>query len=91
MTVELDPSNYATKALNGAAGVDTSGSTAKSDFASLKAQASKIDVDKLKICSADLSNLSKLLDNETVYDKLLTNINAVDTKVSQISGLVSKI
>ena len=55
--VELDLSNYATKAdLINATGVDTSKFAKKVDSASLK-YVDKLDIDKLKNVPTDLSNL----------------------------------
>ena len=49
MKVELDISNYATKAdFKGATGVATTNLEPKSDLASLKLEVDKIDTDKLK-------------------------------------------
>ena len=85
--VELDLYGYAAKAeLKNAVGFDTSKIAGKSDLASLKA---KIDVHKLKPVPVDLSNLSNVVKNdvvkETVYDKLVTKVNNIDT-----SGFVLK-
>ena len=82
---ELDLSSYATKAdLKNATGVDTSKLAAKSDLASLKSEVDKIDVDKLKTVPVDLSKLSNVVKNEvakkTVYDKLVTKVNNIDTR-----------
>ena len=47
--VELDLSNYATKAdLKNAAGVDTADFTKKTDLANLESDVNKLDIDKLK-------------------------------------------
>ena len=49
MKVELDISNYATKAdFKGATGVATTNLEPKSDIAGLKLEVDKIDTDKLK-------------------------------------------
>ena len=62
---------------------------AKSNLSSLEAQVDKTDVDKLKTGPADLSKLRNVVNNEavrkTVYDKLVTEVNKIDTK-----GLVLK-
>ena len=56
VSVELDLFNYATKAdLKRATGADMSNLAAKLDLASLKAEADKIDIDKLKTVPVDLS------------------------------------
>ena len=70
MKVELDLSNYITKAvLKGAKGPDTSNLAAISD----------ID----KIVPAGLSELSNVVDNnivkKTVYDNLVAKFNLIDT------------
>ena len=56
--VELDWSNYATKTdLKNATGVDNSSFAKKVDLASLKSDADKLDIDKLKNVPINLSNL----------------------------------
>ena len=56
--VELDWSNYATKTdLKNATGVDNSSFAKKVDLASLKSDAEKLDIDKLKNIPINLSNL----------------------------------
>ena len=56
ISVKLDFSNYATKSnQKRAGGADTSNLAAKSDLAILKAEVDKIDVEKLKTVSVDLS------------------------------------
>ena len=56
--VELDWSNYATKTdLKNATGVDNSSFAKKVDLASLKSDADKLDIDKLKNIPINLSNL----------------------------------
>ena len=55
----------------------------------LKPEVDKIDLEKLKTVLADLSNLSNVVDNvakKTVYDKLVTKVNATDA-----SGFVLKL
>ena len=74
--VELDLSNYATKAdLKNAAGVDTFEFAKKVDLASLKSEIDKLDIGKLETTSVDLSKLSDAVKNEvvkkTVYDELV--------------------
>ena len=76
MKVELDLSNYATKAdLKNAAGVDTFEFAKKVDLASLKSEIDKLDIGKLETTSVDLSKLSDAVKNEvvkkTVYDELV--------------------
>ena len=68
--VELDLPNNATKAdLKNAAGVDTSKFAKKIDLPSLKFNVDKLDIDKLKSVSANLSNLKSKVD-ELDVDKL---------------------
>ena len=74
ISVKLDLSNYATKAdLKGATEVDTSNLAAKSDLTTLKTEADKIDEDKLKIVSVDLSELSNV-----VIMKLLKRLRMIN-------------
>ena len=53
------------------------------NLASLKAEVDKIDIEKLKTIPNDLSKLSNVVKNEvakkTVYDKLITKVNNIDT------------
>ena len=56
--VELDLSNYATKAdLKNKTSVDTSKFAKKVDLVSLKSNVNKLDIDKLKNVLSNLSNL----------------------------------
>ena len=76
--------SYATKAeLKNKTGVDTSKLAEKSDLAILKARIDKIDVDKLNTTPIDLSKLSNVVINyvvnKTVYNKLVTRVNSIDT------------
>ena len=83
--VELDLSNYATKTdLQNVAHVDVAHNfELKSDPPCFKTEIDKIDVEKLKTVSVDLSKLSNVVNNDvvkkTVYDKLVTEINNIDT------------
>ena len=79
----MNLSNYATKTdLKNATGVDASKLAVKSDLAKLKVEIDKIDVDKLKSVSVDLSKLSNVENNNvvknTVYDKLVAKVNDID-------------
>ena len=63
MKVELDISNYATKAdLKNVAGVDTSKFAKKVDLANLKPDADKLDIDKLKNLPTNFSKLKSKVD-----------------------------
>ena len=84
ITVEVDLSNYATKAdLKNATGIHTSKLVAKSDLTSLKAEVDKLDIDKLIPAPVDLSKLSDAVKNNvvkrTVYDKLVAKVNNINT------------
>ena len=76
--------NYVTKTdLKEATGIYTSNFVLKSNLASLKTEFDKIDVDKIKTVPVDLSKLSNVIKNEvvkkTVYDKLVSKLNMIDT------------
>ena len=78
---------YATQTdLKNATGVDTSKLAAKSNLASLKAKIDKIDVDKFKTISVDLSKLNNAVNNDlakkTLHDKLVSKVNDNDTSGS---------
>ena len=82
MKVKLDLSSYAAKYyLKEATGVDKSNVPSNSDLVCLNAEVDKIDIDKT--FPTDLSKLSNVLDNDvgktTVYNKLVTQVNALDT------------
>ena len=91
--VELDLSNYATKAdLKNATGVDTSKFAKKVDLASLKSEIYKLDVDKLETTPVDLKRLNDVVDKEVVkkdmYDEFIKKVNAIQT--NDTSDLVKK-
>ena len=82
--VELDLSNYATKAdLKNATGVDTSKFAKKVDLASLKSNVDKLDIDKLKNVPTNLSNLKSKVDKLDI-DKLAP----VPVDLSKLSNVV---
>ena len=61
--VELDLSNYATKAgLRNVTGVDTSDFAKRNDLATLKSDEDKLDIDKLKNVPSGLNSLKSKLD-----------------------------
>ena len=65
--VELDLTNYGTKAdLKGATGIDTFMLVSKTDLAGLKTMVDKLDVNKLKTVSDNLSKLRNAADNDVV-------------------------
>ena len=91
INVEVDLSNYATKDdIKNIIHVDTSSFALKTNVASLKTEADKLDIDKLKPVPTDLSKLSDVVKNNVVkktdYNKLITKVDNIDT-----SGLVKKI
>ena len=82
--VELDLSNYATKAdLKNATGVHTSKFAKKVDLANLKSNEDKLDIDKLKNVPTNLSNLKSKVDKLDV-DKLAP----VPADLSKLSDVV---
>ena len=58
LAVGLDLSNYATKDLKNAVGVDTSEFVEKNDLVNLNSNVDKLDIGKLKNVTNDLSNLN---------------------------------
>ena len=80
---KLDLSNYGTKTdIKNISHVDTSSFVLKSNLASLKAEADKLDINKLVLVPVDLSKLSDIVKNDvkkTVYDKWIAKVNSIDT------------
>ena len=67
INVEIDPSNYATKAdIKYISLVDTSSFALKTIFANLKTEVDKLDIDKLVSVPVDLSKLSDIVKNDVV-------------------------
>ena len=102
--VEIDLSYYATKEdINDITHVDTSNFALKTNLSSLKTEVDKLDFDKLATIPVDLSKLSNVVKNDvikkTVYDKLVTKVNNIDTNNSvfksnfntKLTGLENKI
>ena len=84
MKAELDLSNYATKAdVKNARGVDTSEFAKRVDLASLKSNIEKLDIDKLKNGSTNLSNFESKVDKLDA-DKLVS----VPVDLSNLSDVV---
>ena len=80
--VKIDLSNYAKKAdIKNILHVDTSSFALKTTLASLKTEADKLDIDKLKPISIDLSKLSNVVKNwvvtKTVYNKLVAKVDNI--------------
>ena len=63
--------------------VDSSRFPKKTDSATLKWDVDDLNIDKLKTGPVDLSKLSNVVDNDsiqkTVYDKLVTKVDSIDT------------
>ena len=90
INVKTDLSNYATKTdIKNISHVDASSFALKTSLTNLKNEIYKLDIDKLKPVSTDLSKLSDVVKNDVVkktdYNKLVTKVNNIDT-----SGLVKK-
>ena len=90
INVTVDLSNYATKDdIKNITHVDTSRFALKTNFAYLKTEVDKLDIDKLATVPVDLSKLSNVVKNDvfikTVYDKLVAKVDNIDT-----SSLVKK-
>ena len=77
-------SNYVTKTdIKNILHDDTSIFALKSNLASLKTEVDKLHIEKLVPVPVDLSKLSDVVKNDvvkkTVYDKLVTKVNSIDT------------
>ena len=84
--VKLDLTNYATKTdLKNITHVNVSSFASKTNLAALKTEVDKIDVDKLKTTSIDLTKLSNVVKNDVVKK---TDYNA---KVTSIEGQIAGI
>ena len=88
--------NYPTKAyLKVAISIDVSTLASKTDSASLRTKKNNLNIDKFKTVPANSSMVSNLVENDvfkkTMCDGLVTKVNAIDTKLKNISGLVTKI
>ena len=67
INVKVDLSNYATKAdMKNISHVDTLSFTLKTNFANLKTEVDKLDIDKLVPVPVDLSKLSDVVKNDVV-------------------------
>ena len=86
INVKVDLSNYATKTdLKNVSHVDVSSFALKSNLASLNTEVDKLDIDKLVPVPVDLSKLSDVVKNyvvkKTEYNKLVTKVDSIDTKI----------
>ena len=84
INVKVDLSNYATKTdLKIVTHVDTSNSALKTNLASVKTEADKLDIDKLAPVTVDLIKLSDVVKNDVVkkavFNKWATKVNGIDT------------
>ena len=82
--VELDLSSYTTKTdLKTAAHVDVNSFALKANLANSKTEVDKIDIAKLVPVPNDLAKLSNVVKHDvvkkTVYDKLVTKVDNIDT------------
>ena len=82
--MELDLSSYPTKTyLKNVTHVDVSSFALKTNLANLKTEVDKLDIAKLTPVPDDLAMLSNVVKNDvvkkTVYDKLVTNVDNIDT------------
>ena len=81
--VKIDLSNCATKTdIKNISQVDTSSFALKTNWANLKTEVDKLDIDNLVPIPADLSKLSNVVKNvikKTVYDKLVAKVDNIDT------------
>ena len=85
INVKDDLSNYATKTdLKNVTHVNTSSFALKTNWANLKSEVDKLDIDMLIPVPIDLSKLNNVVKNEvvkkTVYVKLLAKVNNIDTR-----------
>ena len=81
--VKIDLSNYATKTdIKNISHIDTSSFALKTNLSSLKTEVDKLDIDKLIPIPSDVSKLSNVVKNDvkkTVYNKLVAQVDNIDT------------
>ena len=81
--VELDLSNYATKAdLNNAAGFDTSALAKRVNLANLISDVCKLDIDKIENVLTNCSNLKSKVDKLDFYKFIPVSVDL--TKLSDV-------
>ena len=95
INIKVDVSNYAAKAdIKNILHVDTSSFELKTNLANLRPEVDKLDIDKLVPVPFDLSKLSNVVTNavvkKAVYDKLVTNVNAIPLNDIDTSRFVLK-
>ena len=95
MKVNIDLSNYATKTdIKNIPHVDTSSFALKTNLASLKTEVDKLDIDKLVSIPVDFSKLSDVVKNDvkkTVYNKLVAQVDNIDTSDFVLKTIITKI
>ena len=83
INVKVDLSNYAIKAdVKNITQVDISSFALKTNWADLKTEVDKLDIEKSAPVSVDISKLSDVVKNDvkkSLYDKLLAKVNNIDT------------
>ena len=84
INVQLNLSNYTTKTdLKNITHVDVSSFASKTNLASLKSGADKLDIDKLTPVPNDLAKLGNAAKSDVVkkteYNKLITKVNNINT------------
>ena len=91
MKVELDLSNYATKAdFKTTTGVDTSKFAKKVDLTNLKSDVDKLNIDKLKNVPTDLSHLKSKVDKLDVDKLVSVPVNLSKLRVEVKNNAVKK-
>ena len=93
INVKLDLSDYTTKIdIKKISHVDTSSFALKTNLASLKAEADKLDIDKLIPIPVDLSKLSDVVKNDFVkIDVYNAKIKNIEEKIPDITNLAAKL
>ena len=81
INVRVDLSNYATKDdIKNITHIESSSFALKTNLGNLKSEVDKLDIDKLKPVSTDLSKLSDVVKNDAVkktdYNKLVTTLGS---------------
>ena len=93
--VELDLKNYATKEeLKNITNLDTSSSALKTNLASLKSEADKLDIPKLKTVPVDLADLTKEVQEDftkkTDFNSLKTKVDKNETDNDNLENIINK-
>ena len=85
--VELDLTNYATKAdLKNITHADVSSFASKTNLAALKTEVDKIDTDKLKTAPTDLAKLTNAFENDVVKKTdYNTKVTSIETQIAELT------